>query len=236
MRILIIALGRSGGYQLNKWLALELGYKMIHEPIRRNASIEGNNIVVKYLVSDIQNRTDIDLQNWDKIIAVVQELTGKGISEGVSKQLIEKIKKEILDKKLVLETKSKGKSTLVASVAETSSEGIGMGAVAVGSVSISSAEASKSEMVSEKPEDSISQAVIDKKKATFIRNYNKFKSIIEDPTFPKRLQQPQVQTAYDSLLKLREQFLPQFNTEGELKSAITKIEESIVKLQKVLNK
>ena len=175
-------------------------------------------------------------KNWDKIIAVVQELTGKGISEGVSKQLIEKIKKEILDKKLVLETKSKGKSTLVASVAETSSEGIGMGAVAVGSVSISSAEASKSEMVSEKPEDSISQAVIDKKKATFIRNYNKFKSIIEDPTFPKRLQQPQVQTAYDSLLKLREQFLPQFNTEGELKSAITKIEESIVKLQKVLNK
>jgi hypothetical protein len=27
MRILIIAIGRSGGYQLNEWLALELGYK-----------------------------------------------------------------------------------------------------------------------------------------------------------------------------------------------------------------
>ena len=50
MRILIIALGRSGGYQLNEWLALELGYKMVHEPIRTNQSIEGDNIVVKYLL------------------------------------------------------------------------------------------------------------------------------------------------------------------------------------------
>ena len=32
MIILIIALKRSGGHQLNEWLALELGYKMIHEP------------------------------------------------------------------------------------------------------------------------------------------------------------------------------------------------------------
>ena len=60
MRILIIALGRSGGYQLNEWLAFELGYKMIHEPIRTNQSIEGDNIVVKYLINEIENRTDID--------------------------------------------------------------------------------------------------------------------------------------------------------------------------------
>ena len=38
MRILIIALVRSGGHQLNEWLALELGYKMIHEPIKTNQS------------------------------------------------------------------------------------------------------------------------------------------------------------------------------------------------------
>ena len=75
MRILIIALMRSGGYQLNEWLAKELGYKMIHEPIRRNASIEENNIVVKYLVNDIQNRTDVDLENWDKIIGLTREDT-----------------------------------------------------------------------------------------------------------------------------------------------------------------
>ena len=56
MRILIIALARSGGYQLNEWLALELGYKMIHEPIRTNESIEGDNIVVKYLINEIENK------------------------------------------------------------------------------------------------------------------------------------------------------------------------------------
>jgi hypothetical protein len=73
MRILIIALARSGGYQLNEWLALELGYKMIHEPIYNNQSIEGNNIVVKYVVNEIKNRTDIFLLNWDKIIGLTRE-------------------------------------------------------------------------------------------------------------------------------------------------------------------
>ena len=73
MRILIIALARSGGYQLNEWLALELGYKMIHEPIYNNKSIEGNDIVVKYNISEIENRTDIDLSNWDKIIGLMRE-------------------------------------------------------------------------------------------------------------------------------------------------------------------
>jgi len=75
MRILIIALRRSGGYQLNRWLTLELGYKMIHEPIRSNQSIEGNNIVVKYLIDEIQNTEDIDLENWDKIIGLVRNDT-----------------------------------------------------------------------------------------------------------------------------------------------------------------
>jgi hypothetical protein len=72
MRILIIALARSGGYQLNEWLALELGYKMIHEPIRTNESIEGDNIVVKYLINEIENRNDIDFSNWDKIIGLTR--------------------------------------------------------------------------------------------------------------------------------------------------------------------
>lgn len=73
MRILIIALGRSGGYQLNEWLAFELGYKMIHEPIYNNKSIEGNDIVVKYNIIEIENRMDIDLTNWDKIIGLTRE-------------------------------------------------------------------------------------------------------------------------------------------------------------------
>jgi hypothetical protein len=72
MKILIIALARSGGYQLNEWLALELGYKMIHEPIYNNKSIEGNDIVVKYNIGEIENRIDIDLSNWDKIIGLMR--------------------------------------------------------------------------------------------------------------------------------------------------------------------
>jgi hypothetical protein len=72
MRILIIAVSRSGGYQLNEWLALELGYKMIHEPIYNNQYIEGNNIVVKCVANEIKNRIDFDLLNWDKIIGLTR--------------------------------------------------------------------------------------------------------------------------------------------------------------------
>jgi hypothetical protein len=87
MRILIIALARSGGYQLNEWLALELGYKMIHEPIKRNISTEGkDNIVVKHLINDYEDNTNlyIDLSNWDKIIG----LTRTNIKEGAISQLM----------------------------------------------------------------------------------------------------------------------------------------------------
>ena len=54
---------------------MELGYKMIHEPIRTNQSIEGNNIVVKYLINEIENKNDIDLTNWDKIIGLIRNDT-----------------------------------------------------------------------------------------------------------------------------------------------------------------
>jgi hypothetical protein len=173
-------------------------------------------------------------QNWDKIISVVQELTGKAISENVSTKLIEKIKKQILDKKLVLEPKSKTKSSLATSVVTASTDE--PGGKASSAIASSALDTSKSEIQSQTQEDTISQAIIDKKKATFARNYNKFKPIIEDPTFPKKLQKPQIQTAYDSLLKLRDQYMSQFNAEDELKAAIDKIEESILKLQKELNK
>ena len=72
MRILIIALARSGGYQLNEWLALELGYKMIHEPIWNNKSIDGDNIVVKYNISEIKNKKKFNYTNWDKIIGLIR--------------------------------------------------------------------------------------------------------------------------------------------------------------------
>jgi hypothetical protein len=83
MRILIIAMPRSGGYQLNSWLSVELDYTMIHEPINTNQSIDGNNIVVKYLIDEI-NDTNIDYKNWDKIIG----LTRTNIKEGAISQLM----------------------------------------------------------------------------------------------------------------------------------------------------
>jgi hypothetical protein len=75
MRVLIIAMGRSGGYQLNQWLALELNYKMIHEPVNNKLNIDGDNIVVKYLINEIENNMDIDFTNWDKIIGLTRKNT-----------------------------------------------------------------------------------------------------------------------------------------------------------------
>jgi hypothetical protein len=82
MRILIIAVERSGGYQLGKWISMEMGHKLIHEPIMYPQSIEGDNIVVKYLVGEIKNKNNIDLTNWDKIIGLVRMDTyNSGISQ-----------------------------------------------------------------------------------------------------------------------------------------------------------
>ena len=90
MRILIIALARSGGYQLNEWLSLELEYKRIHEPIVRNISTDGlDNIVVKHLIDDYKsdNNLHFDLKNWDKIIGLTRENTyDNAISQVYAKQ------------------------------------------------------------------------------------------------------------------------------------------------------
>jgi hypothetical protein len=78
MRILIIALVRTGGYQFNDWLALELGYERVHEPIVRNVSTEGkDNIVVKNLINDYEKDINLhnDLKNWDRIIGLTRENT-----------------------------------------------------------------------------------------------------------------------------------------------------------------
>lgn len=72
MRILIIAVERSGGFQLTKWISSEMGCKPINQPIMTPQSIEGENVVVKYLVGEIKDNKDIDLTNWDKIIGLVR--------------------------------------------------------------------------------------------------------------------------------------------------------------------
>jgi len=87
MRILIIAVGRSGGYQLNKWLSLELNYRMVHEPIKTKESTEGDNIVVKHLITDIEEGYVIDYSKWDKVIGLIRTNTNEcAISQTMSLQ------------------------------------------------------------------------------------------------------------------------------------------------------
>jgi len=87
MRILIIAMGRSGGYSLLNWIGSEKGYQTIHEPTMDNGDIlsiykmrllakKKNNTVVKYLISEIENELDtFDWSNWDKIIGLIRNDT-----------------------------------------------------------------------------------------------------------------------------------------------------------------
>lgn len=52
MRILIIAMGRSGGYQIGNWISRELGLRFVHEPMINLLSEEGDKIVTKYLITE----------------------------------------------------------------------------------------------------------------------------------------------------------------------------------------
>jgi hypothetical protein len=87
MRILIIAMGRSGGYSLLKWIGSEKKYQTIHEPTMDNGDIlsiykmrllakNKNNTVVKFLISEIENELNtFDWSNWDKIIGLIRNDT-----------------------------------------------------------------------------------------------------------------------------------------------------------------
>jgi len=87
MRILIIAMGRSGGYSLLHWIGWEKKYQTIHEPTMDNGDIlsiykmkllakNKNNTVVKYLISEIENELNtFDWSNWDKIIGLIRNDT-----------------------------------------------------------------------------------------------------------------------------------------------------------------
>jgi len=63
MRIGIIAVGRSGGYNLGEWLGYETRSKFIHEPYKNGFDTNGKNIVVKWLYTEwlgIQNPPQMD--------------------------------------------------------------------------------------------------------------------------------------------------------------------------------
>jgi hypothetical protein len=87
MRILIIAMGRSGGYSLLNWIGSEKGYQTIHEPTVDNEDMlsiykmrllskNKNNTVVKFLINEIENELDaFDWSKWDKIIGLIRNDT-----------------------------------------------------------------------------------------------------------------------------------------------------------------
>jgi hypothetical protein len=72
-RILIVAMGRSGGYNLGMWLSKELDYKFIHEPKINNLDEGGYNIVTKYLITEWEVQKNPLLYRYDKIIGLIRE-------------------------------------------------------------------------------------------------------------------------------------------------------------------
>ena len=87
MRILIIAMGRSGGHSLLTWIGNEKKYETIHEPtmddnkmlsIYKTKLLKKNksDVVVKYLINEIENELDtFDWGSWDKVIGLIRNDT-----------------------------------------------------------------------------------------------------------------------------------------------------------------
>ncbi len=72
MKVCIVAMARSGGYRLGEWISAELNHTYYHEPIYNGITTEGDNIVVKYLINEIEG-TENNLIGWDKIIGLIRE-------------------------------------------------------------------------------------------------------------------------------------------------------------------
>jgi hypothetical protein len=87
MRILIIAMGRSGGHSLLTWIGNEKKYQTIHEPTLNDKNMSSFNktrllkknksdVVVKYIINEIENELDtFDWDSWDKIIGLIRNDT-----------------------------------------------------------------------------------------------------------------------------------------------------------------
>ena len=71
MRIGIIAMGRSGGYNLGQWISYELGYPYKHEPYINGLNTDGADIVVKWLLRE-WNEMKVKPE-MDKWIGLIRE-------------------------------------------------------------------------------------------------------------------------------------------------------------------
>lgn len=74
MTILIIATSRSGGHSLLNWLGAETGFQTEHEPNLSHWKVKSkHNVIVKYLVGQIQNEKIFKFDKWDRIIGLYRE-------------------------------------------------------------------------------------------------------------------------------------------------------------------
>jgi hypothetical protein len=71
MRIGIIAMGRTGGYNLGLWLSNEFGIPYYHEPINHHQTLIGEHYVVKYLNTEWWELNE--KPQFDKTIGLIRE-------------------------------------------------------------------------------------------------------------------------------------------------------------------
>lgn len=71
MRIGIIAMGRTGGYNLGLWLSNEFGIPYYHEPYNHKQTIIGEHYIVKYLNSEWNELKE--KPQFDKTIGLIRE-------------------------------------------------------------------------------------------------------------------------------------------------------------------
>ncbi len=72
-RVLIVGMGRSGGYNLGLWLSKELGFRYVHEPKINNLDESGYNIVTKYLITEWEVQKNPLLYRYNTIIGLIRE-------------------------------------------------------------------------------------------------------------------------------------------------------------------
>ena len=81
----------------------------------------------------------------------------------------------------------------------------------------------------------IAQAQIDKKKATFLRDYNKYGTIFPLLNDLKKLKLTDKEQILVNLLKVQQKFMVEFNQDKECLAAIAQINQSILNLQSDLS-
>lgn len=66
-------MGRSGGYQLGSWISHELKSKFIHEPITNKLNENGDKVVTKYLITELEDYNLDSIKQYNKVIGLIRE-------------------------------------------------------------------------------------------------------------------------------------------------------------------